>query len=130
MAGGISIEGLKAQAETAKQVTALSTGAVAFTVTFIEKFTHKDSGAAFTTPYGLYACWGLFGLTILFAMWYLIATTGAIDAVDRKLNGWSLSEAQRLAAEGDHGHMKFPGIAMVLCFLAAIAMMIATGLSL
>jgi len=34
----MNVEGPKAEADTAKQIIALSTGAVAFTVTFLEKF--------------------------------------------------------------------------------------------
>lgn len=125
----MQIEGLKAQADIAKQIIALSTGAVAFTVTFIEKFTHADSGNAFQVPWGLYACWIMFGAAIIFSMWYLMAITGSIEAIDRKANNWSLTPAQQLSASGDTGNLKLPGILMVLAFLAAVIAMIVAGMA-
>jgi hypothetical protein len=125
----MQIEGLKARLETAKQIIALSTGAVAFTVTFIEKFTHTDSGNAFQLPWGLYTCWALFGAAIVLAMWYLLAITGSIEAIDRKVNGWPLTPAQQQSADGDDGNLKFPGVAMLVAFLAAVIMMIVVGMS-
>lgn len=124
----MQIEGLKAQADIAKQIIALSTGAVAFTVTFIEKFTHADSGNAFRLPWGLYVCWGLFGVSIILAMWYLMAVTGSIEAIDRKVNGWALTQAQQQSANGDTGNLKLPGVAMVVVFVAAVLAMIIVGI--
>ena len=123
----MQIEGLKAQADIAKQIIGLSTGAVAFTVTFIEKFT-TGTDKTLTAPVGLYICWSLFGVAIIFAMWYLMAVTGSIEAVDRKKNGWPMTPAQEQSANGDSGNLKFPGVAMVLAFLAAVAAMIVVGI--
>jgi hypothetical protein len=93
------IDGLKASADIAKQIITLSTGAVAFTVTFLDKFTAHDKGPIHDVPYGLYVAWALFGLTVLLSLWTLMAITGTLDAIDRQANGWNLSESQKAAAK-------------------------------
>jgi hypothetical protein len=100
MAGSPTSEGLKASAEIAKQVITLSTAAVAFTVTFLDKFTAHASGPFRGVPQSLYVAWGLFGLSILFSLWTLMAITGTLVSLDRAVNGWQLTESQADAAKG------------------------------
>ncbi len=121
----MNIEGPKAEAETAKQIITLSTGALAFTVTFLEKI---SSSSAVLAPNTLYVSWLLFGLTIALALWYLVAQNGTIDAVARKENGWEMSEDQELAANGDQGHAKLPGMLMYVSFFCAVIALIASGI--
>lgn len=130
----MNIDAPKAEADVAKQIISLSTAAVAFTVTFLEKFKAPgDSAAAGKTALlvlsnGLYLSWLLFGLTIAFALWYLMALNGTIVAMCRMDNGFALTEAQERAANGDDGHTKLPGVLMVLAFLLAVIALIWGGI--
>lgn len=130
MAGELHVEGLKASAEIAKQTIALATGAIAFTVTFLEKFTKTNSGAAIAPPDELYAAWGLLGVSALCAMWTLMALNGTLESLDRKANGWSLSPHQEKAATGEAANVKTPALAMMCTFLLGIATLILAGMRL
>jgi hypothetical protein len=130
MGNGPQSEGLKASGEIAKQVITLSAGAVAFTVTFLDKFTAHAGGAFQRVPCWLYIAWGLFGLSILFCLWTLMAITGTLIALDRKANGWTLTEDQEKAAIGAGDNVQIPAILMLVAFLFAIIAMIWTGVSL
>lgn len=124
----MNLEGPKAETETAKQIITLSTGAVAFTVTFLEKF--KTATGPLHMPPGLYICWILFGFAIGFALWYLMALNGNISAIARKENGWVLSEAEALSAGGDEGNTRLPGLLMMAAFFLAVIALITVGFAL
>ena len=126
----MNVEGPKAEADTAKQIIALSTGAVAFTVTFLEKFKTANTAAPLPLPISLYVAWILFGVTVGFALWYLMAVNGTISAIGRKENGWPLTAADQLSADGDDGNLWLPGILMVVSFFLAIVALIWLGFSL
>jgi hypothetical protein len=132
MAAELKSEGLKAQADIAKQMITLCAGAVGFTVTFVDKFTANSAGHS-KLPLSLYVAWALFGLDIIFALWTLMAITGTLDVMDRHSNGWSLlNDRQREIVDGqcDSGHIKRPAVAMLFTFLLAVIAMIWTGLRL
>lgn len=120
----MNIEGPKSEAEVAKQIITLSTGAVALTVTFLEKFSASDSANVLSWLKGPYLSWLLFGLTIAFALWYLMALNGTIVAIGRKENGWEMTEAQKRAADGDDNHTKLPGLLMIAFFFLAVVALI------
>jgi hypothetical protein len=121
-------EGLKAASEIAKQIIALCTGAVAFTVTFLEKFTQHPEKAPAHVPGSLYVSWVLFGFTIFFALWTLMAITGTLVSLDRQANGWPLDKRQQAAADGDGRHVQLPALLMLAAFLFAVIAMIAAGI--
>ena len=125
----VNIEGPKAEAEVAKQIIALATGAVAFTVTFLEKFSPGGRGPS-EAPWALYTAWVLFGLTVGFALWYLMALNGNVSAMARKENGFTLSPAEQLSADGDESNTKAPGLLMVGSFLLGVIALIVLGFSL
>ena len=107
-------EGVKAAADIAKQMITLSTGAVAFTVTFLDKFTAHAAGEAISLPWALFVAWGCFGASIIFSVWTLMGITGTLlsgNVVDSKSKNVSI-----------------PAILMILAFLAAVAAMIITGI--
>ena len=116
-----NLEGPKAEAENAKQIITLSTGAVAFTVTFLEKFKTHTEGSPVQLPSGLYVAWVLFGLTIGFALWYLMALTGNISAVGRRDNKWRLNVAERKSANGYESNTRLPGLLIVGSFFLSVA---------
>jgi hypothetical protein len=130
MADAPQSEGLKASADIAKQIITLSTGAVAFTVTFLDKFTAQSSGPFKSVPPSLYVAWVFFGLSVLSSLWTLMAITGTLTALDRKVNGWSLSKDQADAANGAGGNVQMPALVMLATFLLAIIAMIGTGIAL
>ena len=122
-----SIEGFKAAAEITKQIIALSTGAVAFTVTFLEKFSTAEEGKSLSLPAGLYWTWILFGVAIGFAIFNLMGITGTLESIDRSENGWPLSKEQKAAAEGSTDHLRWPAMLMFAAFFGAVVAMIVTG---
>lgn len=126
----MNLDGPKAETETAKQIISLSTGAVAFTVTFLEKFKTHDQGAAIEMPLGLYVAWVLFAVAIGCALWHLMALNGNISAIARKENGWTLTAAEQLSADGDEGNTKIPGLLMIASFFFAVVALIWVGFSL
>lgn len=125
-----SIEGLKAAADIAKQIITLSTGSVAFTITFLDKFQIRGKDQFATVPLALYIAWVLFGVAILFALLHLMGITGSLESIDRKANGWSLSTHQAAAADGGTEHLRWPGILMLAFFLFAVVAMIVSGFKL
>jgi len=130
MAGELKNEGLKAQADIAKQMITLCSGAVGFTVTFVDKFTANSPGHPAKIPLSLYIAWALFGLDIIFALWTLMAITGTLDVLDRQNNGWALlNDRQQEIATGksESEHVTRPAVAMLVTFLLAVLAMIWTG---
>jgi hypothetical protein len=122
-------EGLKTASEIAKQVITLSTGAVAFTVTFLEKFVPHADGKTLSVPASLYISWGLFALAMGFALWTLMAITGTLIAFDREVNGWTLTDADKKAVGGGAGNVNLPAWLMLVSFFLAVLAMIWTGAS-
>jgi hypothetical protein len=120
------VEGLKAAMETAKQIITLSTGVIAVTLTFLDKFT-KTAAEGRALPFTIVAAWIIFGLAILFSVWTLMALTGTMNAIDRRANGLTLTKEQQSAVDAYGDNVQVPAVAMVVCFLAALGMTIATG---
>jgi hypothetical protein len=129
MAGSFQSDGIRSATDLARQIIALSTGSTAFTITFLDRFT-KGSGGALHVPPWLYAAWLLFGLTIAFALWTLMAATGTLEAFDRKANGWPLTPAQEQVVAGASQNLRLPGLLMIAAFFLAVVAMIGTGLTL
>ena len=126
----MQIEGLKSSSEIAKQIITLSTGAVAFTVTFLEKFTKSLDGQPAHIPTSLYCTWVSFGLTIGAAILTLMAITGTLNALDKEANQWPLSDADKAVLTGDHQNIRTPAMAMFFLFMASIVLLLITGFSL
>lgn len=126
----MNLEGPKAETETAKQIINLSTGAVAFTVTFLEKFQTHGNGTPIEMPLGLYVAWVLFAAAIGCALWYLMALNGNISAIARNENGWTLTAAEQLSADGDEGNTKIPGLLMIASFFFAVVALVWVGFAL
>ena len=126
----MNLEGPKSEVETAKQIITLSTGAVAFTVTFLEKFKAGPAGKPTELPFELYVAWVLFGATVGFALWYLMALNGNISAIARKENEWSLTASEKLSAEGDESNTRLPGLLMLGGFFLSVVSLIWLGVAL
>lgn len=123
----MNFEGPKAELETAKQIITLSTGAIAFTVTFMEKFRLLGEGSTIELPTALYCAWVTFGFAVAFALWHLMALNGTIVALHRKENRWTLNAGQQQSVEGDEGHQLIPGVGMIIAFVAAVACLVWLG---
>lgn len=125
-------EGLKSATEKTKQIITLSTGVITLTVTFFDKFGATAPNIPRVLPWTLFVAWGFFGLAILCAVWTLGAITGTLDCLDRKANGLQMDEHQEKAANAlsNGKNIKFPALAMDLCFLFAMGFTIASGLRL
>lgn len=123
------VEGLKAAMELTKQIITLSTGVIAITVTFYEKFGTHESGTSGLLPLSIQVAWISFGLTILSSIWTLAAITGTLDCVDQKANGRELSEYQKAAVEklSSGRHIRIPGLAMYGFFMVGMFFTIASG---
>ena len=118
-------EGIKAAVDTSKQIITLSTGVIALTMTFLDKFV--PGGQQKIVPGTILAAWIGFGLAVLFAVWTLMALTGTLTAIDRKANGLSLTAAQNKAVDAYGDNVKIPAAGMVICFLFGVILTIATG---
>src|SRR5687768_8878476 len=95
----LSVNGLNATADAAKQIITLSTGIIALTVTFLKDVFGLGSAAGpATLPWTLYAAWFFLGLAVLAGLWTLLGVSGSLDAVDRKDNGYPVTPLQGTAA--------------------------------
>ncbi len=117
----LKVEGLKAASDTAKQIITLSTGVTALTITFLEKI------AKGPPPVVLKAAWIGFGLSLFFGLVTLLAVTGTLTAVDRRNAGLDMTPAQQKVFDANGANVRIPALAMVLCFLAAMACVIGAG---
>lgn len=109
------IEGLKASNALTGQLITVSSGLLAFTVTFAEKFTPK--GEAIALPTALKVSWVCFALAILFGFWTLMALNGTLNELDRGI------------AETNRGrwNSRLPALLMFGVFLLGTIFLIATG---
>jgi hypothetical protein len=125
----LSSEGLKAAADTTKQIITLATGVIALTVTFLEKIVQPQAVTGRAVPWTMFAAWVLFGLAILAAVITLGAVTGSLDALDRKTNGLQLNERQEVAvnALSSGSNIRIPATAMSLLFISGMTLTIVTG---
>ncbi len=129
MAGQLSSEGLKAAADTTKQIITLSTGVIALTVTFLETIVQPAAQGARLVPWTMFAAWIFFGLTIVVGVMTLGAVTGTLDALDRKQNELQLSTSQEeaIASLASGKNIRIPARVMSFLFLIGMALTIATG---
>lgn len=113
-----SIEGLKAVNALAAQIITVSSGLLAFTVTFAEKFAPKDG--PILAPGKIRISWVLFAVTILLGFWTLMAAAGTLDEIDR---GGPESNPRRW-------NIRIPAVLMLGAFLLAVVFLIMAGWSL
>jgi hypothetical protein len=109
------VEGIKAITTLVGQMITLSSGLLAFTVTFVEKFTPKDT--PIQAPWTLRTSWVWLVLTILFGFWTLMAAAGTLNEIDR---GMPDSNPGRW-------NIRIPAMLMIGAFLFALGFMIAAG---
>lgn len=130
MADKPQIEGLKAAIEKTKQVITLSTGVIALTVTFFDKFRPTPPNQPLALPTTLALALACFGLAILAAVWTLSAITGTLDSIDRHANGQSLEEHQKAAVEAmsNGNNIRVPALLMDALFVIAMGLTVASGL--
>lgn len=108
-------DGLKAAADTTKQIITLSTGIIALTVTFAKEF--KPANTDLTVPASLEYAWLFFGLCLLFGVWTLMAITGSLSQVD--MDGQ--------ARDANTSNIRIPSVLMILCFLVGVTLTILAG---
>jgi hypothetical protein len=109
------IEGLKAANTLTGQLITISSGLLAFTVTFAEKFTPK--GEAISPPVALKISWVCFAVTILVGFWTLMALTGTLNELDR---GHPETNPARW-------NSRIPAMIMFALFLLGVIFLIAAG---
>jgi len=109
------IEGLKAANSLTSQVITVSSGLLAFTVTFAEKFSPKDHGIS--SPTALKISWVCFAVSILLGFWTLMAISGTLNQLDR---GDQETNAGRW-------NIRIPALLMFGLFLLGIIFLIAAG---
>lgn len=111
-----SVEGLKAAADTTKQIITLSTGIMALTITFAKEF--KVGSGSLSVPLSLQFSWLAFFLAIFFAVVTLMALTGSLSQIDRS----NSVAVQRRLANCNASNIRLPAVAMILFFLAGLAL--------
>jgi hypothetical protein len=126
-----SAEGLKAFSDAMRQIITLSTGIIALTVTFLEKVIQPTapSTAMRSVPWTMFWAWVVLGVTIVLALWTLLAVAGSLDALDRTLNGLPLEDKHRRAVEKlvMASNVRVPALLTIVAFLAGVGFTIATG---
>jgi hypothetical protein len=118
-----SVDGLKAAADTTKQIITLSTGIMTLTVTFAKEF--KVGDGSLSVPLPLQISWGAFFLAILFAVFTLMAVTGSLSLIDRT----SGIAARRKLANCNASNIRIPAALMIICFLIGLALTAIAGSS-
>ena len=108
-------EGLKASNTLTGQVITISSGLLAFTVTFAEKFTPKNE--TISPPTSLKVSWVCFALTVIAGFWTLMAITGTLNELDR---GGAESNPVR-------SNIYIPARIMFALFLAGVISLIVAG---
>jgi hypothetical protein len=109
------IESLKAASTLTGQLITVSSGLLAFTVTFGEKFTLK--GADINVPLPLKISWVCFAVSILLGFWTLMAVTGTLTEIDRAV-------AER---NPERWNIRVPAMAMFGVFFLGVIFLIAAG---
>lgn len=100
--------GADSAAELTKQLITLSTGLMALTVTFADKFTVPNT--AISVPSTLAVAWVAFILTVLFGIWSQMAITGTINAA-------ALSAT---TPDVDTPNIRIPAILMIAAFFVGL----------
>jgi hypothetical protein len=113
---GQPVEGLKAAADTTKQIITLSTGIMTLTITFAKEF--KVGGGNLSVPVTLQISWAFFFLSILCAVGTLMAITGSLGEIDQS----SAAARRRKLADCKAANIRRPAIGMIICFLAGLAL--------
>src|ERR1700674_923114 len=113
MAAGI--ESLKAAGTLTAQLITVSSGLLAFTVTFAEKFTPKNADIA--PPLPLKISWVCFAVSILLGFWTLMALTGTLTQIDR-----SIPETNP-----ERWNIRIPAICMFAVFFLSVIFLIGAG---
>jgi hypothetical protein len=104
--------GLERAYETTKQVVTLSSGIIAFTVTFAKEF---PGGV----PWSLRISWVLYCLSVMLGVWTLLAITGTFDELDRGVE-----------SNPARANIRLPAMLMVLTFIGGVVATMWTGLEL
>jgi hypothetical protein len=121
------IEGLKSAADTAKQILTLSTAVITLTVTLFDKLVPVPANnAARVVPSQLVVAWIALGISLIAALWTLMAITGSLDGIDDFTNGRSSVPPSGRAAYAHN--VVIPAGVMMLSFLSGIALIIVTAL--
>jgi hypothetical protein len=111
----MAIEGLKTATTLTGQVITISSGLLAFTVTFAEKFTPKDH--ALVPPTALKLSWLCFVLAIFTGFFTLMAITGTLNELDQ---GNTETNPKRT-------NIRVPATIMFALFFFGIALLIVAG---
>lgn len=110
-----NLEGLKMAADTTKQVIILASALLVFTVTFAKEFQTLGTGPV---PTPLKIAWLLFIVTVVAAVWTLMAITGSLQAATASTT-----------ADAFGKNIRIPAFMMVAAFIAAIIFMVLAGWS-
>ena len=111
----MAIEGLKTATTLTGQVITISSGLLAFTVTFAEKFTPKTQVLA--PPTALKLSWLCLVLSILAGFLTLMAITGTLNELDQ---GKPETNPKRT-------NIRIPATIMFALFFGGIVLLIAAG---
>lgn len=118
MADNPIADGLKAAADAAKQVITLASGIAALTITFAKEFKPPDA-RLLAVPWQLKVAWLLYGATVFFGVWILYAISGSLANPN--------DPNAKLGPMGSN--VRFPSMAMLICFVTALSLTIAAGFS-
>lgn len=115
----MSTEGLKSASDTSKQFISLSTGLIALTVTFADKFSAKNDGLL-VIPELLKMAWGSYALVILTGAWTLMAITGSLNTI---------GDGENENTDANAKNITIPAGLMVVSFVAAIVLTVLSSMT-
>ncbi len=111
-----NLEGLKSAGTLTGQVITVSSGLLAFTVTFVEKFTPR-SAPGLTAPIELKISWLCLIVAIVFAFWTSMALTGTLIEID----------AGRRQVSDSQASSRVPAFLMFLFFVGGVISLVVAG---
>jgi hypothetical protein len=107
-------KGLEFAADLAKQIITLSTGAIALTLTFAEKF-DPDGKAPVSVGAAMLWAWGFYVLSVVGAIWFLMALSGSANEI---------AKGNVQHANVMNTNTRIPASIMICAFVAALVLTI------
>lgn len=109
-------------ADTTKQLITLSTAIIALTITFSKDIIGASN---ITNSSSIFWAWGFFIASVIFGIWTLMALTGTLQPMDKKIKNKEKTKTESEKTEEEltniNGfNIKFPAILQILTFIAAL----------
>ena len=109
-------KGLEFANDLAKQIIAVATGTLAFTVTFAEKF-DPDGKLPPDIPMALKIAWIAYIFAIVGSIWLMMAAAGSANSLQTNPNAGNIM----------NNNTKWPACLMIVAFIAGLGFTVGAG---